>query len=96
MDSISRVIRQLALTYKGTSFLDLRKNFTSGLAGRVTSDYLPENALTVAWDLLGSFGDTYVDRESARRGLYLTLDGVHLNSGGARMAADAFFKVISG
>jgi hypothetical protein len=96
MDSISRLIRRLASTYAGTGFLDLRETFTSALAGRVTSDYLHENPLTVARDLLGSFGDTYVDKKSARRGLYLTLDGVHLNSRGARMAADAFIKVISG
>jgi lysophospholipase L1-like esterase len=35
-----------------------------------------------------------VDRVAAARSMYLTLDGVHLNSRGTRLAADAFAGAI--
>ena len=35
-----------------------------------------------------------VDEKAAERGLYFTLDGVHLNSVGAEMVADMFSKAV--
>ncbi len=35
-----------------------------------------------------------VDHVAAERGLYVTLDGVHLNSAGAQLVADAFMRAL--
>ncbi len=35
-----------------------------------------------------------IDRVAAERGLYLTLDGIHLNGKGAELVAEAFLGLI--
>jgi lysophospholipase L1-like esterase len=38
--------------------------------------------------------DAQIDAKAAERGLHLTLDGVHLNSTGARLVAEEFAQAI--
>jgi lysophospholipase L1-like esterase len=75
-------------------FLDLRPAFAARLAGRPISGYLPRDPLNVIWDALTLRTDAQVDRRSRQRGLHLTLDGLHLNSAGAEMVAEALEEVI--
>ncbi len=75
-------------------FLDLRAAFARELAGQRGSDHLPRNPLQVPLDALTLRTDAQVDARAAQRGLHLTLDGVHLNSAGARLVAEEFGAAI--
>ena len=75
-------------------YLDLRQRFLSRLATQRITDYLLESPLSVGLDILTLRSDAQVDEMAAKRGLHLTLDGVHLNSAGAALVAEAFLEVI--
>jgi lysophospholipase L1-like esterase len=53
-----------------------------------------KNPLRVLLDTLILRTDEQIDGKATERGLHLTLDGVHLNSAGARLVADALVEVI--
>jgi lysophospholipase L1-like esterase len=92
---LTHEIESLAAQSRSTAFLDLRPRVLAALSNRRTASYLPNNVFRVALDILTLRGTPQIDRVSAQRGLYLTLDGVHLNSQGARLVADAFLEVIT-
>ena len=91
---LARTIEGLAADYERADYLDLRAVFAEALARRRIADYTPDNALRVALDIVTLRNDAQVDRRAARRGLHLTLDGVHLNSTGAALVAEAFLRAI--
>ncbi len=93
---MSNTIEELTVHHERAEYLDLRSVFVQKLAGRRTSDYLPKSALRVALDALTLRTDEQVDRKAAARGLYLTLDGVHLNGAGAEIVAEAFLQALAG
>jgi lysophospholipase L1-like esterase len=91
---LSSAVEELATQYERVEFLDLRPTFFQKLADLPSSGYRPQSPVHVVLDALTLRNDEQVDRVAARRGLRVTLDGVHLNSVGARLAADAFVQVI--
>lgn len=94
LEVLSGSVEELASRYEQVEFLDLRPAFFRVLADPPSSGYMPRSAAHVVLDALTLRSDEQVDRVAARRGLRFTLDGVHLNSTGARLAADAFVRVI--
>ena len=97
----NRRLRELAGLIKGSAaecdkaeFLDIQAAFVRKLPARPGCEYVPRNPLRVLLDTLTLRTDGQVDAKAAERGLRLTLDGVHLNSAGARLAAQAFAAVI--
>jgi lysophospholipase L1-like esterase len=94
IDVLARAISDLAAHYERVAYLDLRPILYQKLTGRQTSNHLSESPLRVGWDILMLRGDAQVDAKAAQRGLHLTLDGVHLNSAGAALVAEAFLEVI--
>ena len=94
IDVLARVIKDLTTHYERAEYLDLRPAFHQKLTGKQTSNHLPESPLRVGWDILTLRNDAQVDAKAAQRGLHLTLDGVHLNSAGAALVAEAFLEVI--
>src|SRR5262245_59435733 len=50
--------------------------------------------LRVVLDALMLRSQLRIDRVAAGRGLHITLDGVHLNSAGAQLVADAFMQAL--
>ena len=90
----ARTTEELAAEYERVTYLDLRPIFFQALAGRRISGYKLEGPLHIGLDALLLRSDAQVDRKSAERRLHLTLDGVHLNSAGATLVAEAFQKVI--
>jgi lysophospholipase L1-like esterase len=94
VEAIARVIEAAASRRESVEFLDLRPAIARELDGRPTSSYLPRGVFGVGIDLATLRSDEQVDRKAAERGLHLTLDGIHLNSRGARLVADRFREVI--
>jgi lysophospholipase L1-like esterase len=77
-----------------TCYLDPRPAFERYLADKPISSYRTRGTLHVAWDVLRLQECDQVDAKSAKRGLWVTLDGVHLNSTGAEMVARAFVQCV--
>jgi lysophospholipase L1-like esterase len=91
---LARSIEDVAADCDRAAFLDLRAAFARELAGRPWSDHVSRNPLRVLLDALTLRTNGQVDGKAAERGLHLTLDGVHLNSAGAKLVADAFAAAI--
>lgn len=78
----------------GAAFVDLRARAAGALAGRPISPYLPTSHWRTLLDGLTLLTDDQIARMAARRGLHLTLDGVHLNPTGAAMVAEALAAAV--
>ena len=50
--------------------------------------------MSVMKDVLFYKNPIRIDKLSKKRGLHLTLDGIHLNSNGARVVADEYASLI--
>jgi lysophospholipase L1-like esterase len=92
---LARLIQDVTANYVRAEFLDLRTIFAQKLAERPTiSNYVLENPLRLLLDALTLRTDEQIDGRAAQRGLHLTLDGVHLNSAGAKLVAEEFAAAI--
>ncbi len=91
---LSDIIEELTGHCDNAQYFDLRARFVRELAGKPLSRYRTRSTLRVALDILALRKPEQVDRESARRGLHFTLDGLHLNSAGATIVAEEFIRVI--
>ena len=94
LEALSKVIQELASRGERTEYLDVRAVLVERLAGKYISNYLPSSVMRVALDALTLRSDKQIDRKAAERGLHITLDGIHLNSTGARLVAETFLQVI--
>lgn len=94
IDVLANIIERLTTQYRPVEYLDLRPTFYAKLANKQASDYLQENPLRIALDILTLWSDARVDKKAVERGLHFTLDGVHLNSAGAEIVADMFSKAV--
>ena len=84
---LARLIKHATADYDQAEFLDLQSTFAHALVTKPISDYLLTSPLRVFLDVLLLRTDEQVDHKAAERGLHLTLDGVHLNSVGAKLVA---------
>jgi lysophospholipase L1-like esterase len=69
-------------------YLNIRDDFNEYLVGKEISDYIPLKALEMKQDSDDMKHGKPVDEISKKRGLHTTIDGVHLNSIGAKIIAD--------
>lgn len=91
---LGRVIKHTTAECDRAEFLDLQAAFARELAAWQGSDPVSRNPLRVLLDALTLRTDGQIDGKAAERGLHLTLDGVHLNSAGARLVAEEIAAVI--
>jgi lysophospholipase L1-like esterase len=94
--ALAQSIEELTPLYHNVTYLDLRTVFVSRLAQKQPSQYIPLSAIQIARDGLTLKTSAQIDRQADKRGLHVTLDGVHLNSVGADMVANQFMDAISG
>ena len=95
LEALSRAIKEMASRGDRVGYLDLRTAFIQKLMGKRLSDYLPGSILQVALDALTLRNDEQINGKAAGRGLYFTLDGIHLNGPGAELVAAMFLDVLS-
>jgi len=86
---LGQAIASVAASFERVAFLDLQALVAPRLAEGESSDYVPRRVTTIARDTLFLRSAHAVDAAATRRGLRLTLDGLHLNTAGARVVADA-------
>ncbi len=94
LGEMTDLIKTISQTYSSVEFLDVRDSFITFLAAQKQSTYLLKNATSVLFDKLIYTTAADIDLCAQKRGLHLTLDGVHFNSRGAKMVADIFFTAI--
>ncbi len=96
IESYARLIEK----HSGGRFVDMRSVFLTEFRklgdrrSQIVSQFLPVSPRKAALDMLFCRRAPQADRRAEHRGLFFTMDGVHLNSRGARLVADTFKRVI--
>ncbi|MFF2754097.1 SGNH/GDSL hydrolase family protein [Psychrobacillus sp. NPDC058041] len=92
---LSTIIESVATHHENVHFLNMQTFFEKRLADVNSSDYISTNPMRVMMDVFFYKKATKIDELSKKRGLNLTLDGIHLNSHGAQMVADVYASIIN-
>ena len=88
------VIRDVSI-HNNLTYLDIYSEFKEYLSNKETSDYLPIQVLKIYKDVKGLTNSSLVDLKSKERKLHLTLDGVHVNSKGAKIISKAISNYLN-
>jgi len=94
LGELSTEIERLSLRFENAEYIDTRKEFISMLSTKKPSEFILNSIgrdVIAAWILNDP---ERVKKKSKKRGLYLTLDGVHLNETGAELVANIFLERI--
>ncbi|WP_416730610.1 SGNH/GDSL hydrolase family protein [Fictibacillus sp. JL2B1089] len=91
---LNTLITSIAHKHRNVSILNLHTVFENHLSSIKSSDYISTKVLTVIKDVLFYKKTSRIDQLSKKRGLHLTLDGIHLNSKGAQIVADEYAAII--
>ncbi|NMH71673.1 SGNH/GDSL hydrolase family protein [Bacillus sp. RO2] len=92
--NLSMILKEMSKEHKNVSFIDLHQAFTHQLETLQSTDYLSTGLGRLVKDVFLYRSPKSVDRLSAKRGLHLTIDGVHLNSKGANIVVEEYTKII--
>jgi lysophospholipase L1-like esterase len=95
LDVRAREMESLCGDFDGVEFLSLRPHMTDVASGGCSSPYVEKSGLATVWEAVALRTPEDVDRLSAERGLCYTVDGIHLNSRGAKAVAEAFTERIA-
>jgi lysophospholipase L1-like esterase len=96
LEEMSTDIHAISDEHERVHYVNLRDAFIPELEGRQLSPYLPTSFIQHTRDKSKCSTIEAVDQRSVERGLYFTLDGVHLNSIGAEMVANLLQDAIEG
>lgn len=91
---LNTLITSIAHKHSNVSILNLHTVFENHLSSIKSSDYISTKVLTVMKDVLFYKKTSRIDQLSKKRGLHLTLDGIHLNSKGAQIVVDEYAAII--
>ncbi|KZZ84587.1 SGNH/GDSL hydrolase family protein [Bacillus sp. SJS] len=92
--ALSSIILSTAENHPKLLCLDLHTIFKNHLAHTTSSDYISVKVTRIMADALFYRKPSRIEELSKKRGLHLTLDGVHLNSLGAQIAASEYAQLI--
>lgn len=95
LKGLSSIIENISSQFLNVSFLDMQSVFEKRLANVKSSDYISTSVMTVMKDVFLYKNPIRIDRLSSKRGLHLTLDGIHLNSNGALCVAEEYASMIN-
>jgi lysophospholipase L1-like esterase len=91
---LSKIIKDLAITYPNVEFIDLRDHFIPLLALKNVSPYVRKSVFRVILDALFARTPEESRKKAPETCLHFTIDGVHLNRAGAEMIADVLLEKI--
>jgi lysophospholipase L1-like esterase len=94
LSDLAGLIKDITAECVKAEFLDLQAAFARELLARPGCERVPRNPFRVLLDILTLRTDEQIDAKAAERGLRLTLDGIHLNSAGAKLVAEELAAVI--
>ncbi len=81
--------------HNNLTYLDIYSEFEEYLSNKETSDYLPIKVSEIYKDVKRLTNSSLVDLKSKKRKLHLTLDGVHVNSKGAKIISKAISNYLN-
>ncbi|MGE7839506.1 SGNH/GDSL hydrolase family protein [Lysinibacillus sp. NPDC093712] len=90
LKDLSAIMQSASLKYQNFCFLNLQSVFEQQLSNVTSSDYIGTSILSVMKDVLFYKKASRINQLSKKRGLHLTLDGIHFNSKGAKIVADEY------
>lgn len=94
LKELSTIIQSIIANHPNILFLNMQNAFEEYLVTVISSEYISTNPLRVMMDVFFYKNAAKIDELSRKRGLNLTLDGIHLNNLGAQMVADAYASSI--
>ncbi|MED1864614.1 GDSL-type esterase/lipase family protein [Fictibacillus nanhaiensis] len=94
LKQLNTLITSITNKYGNATTLNLHSVFEQHLSTVNSSDYISTKVLRVMKDVLFYKKPSRIDKLSKKRGLHLTLDGIHLNSIGAQIVVDEYAKMI--
>lgn len=94
LKELSSIIQNIISKYPNAGFLDMQSVFQKRLSKLDSSDYISKSVIKVMKDVFFCKNSIQIDKLSKKRGLHLTLDGIHLNSNGAAMVAEEYAFII--
>lgn len=94
LEGLCEVIALVSASFDAVQYVDLRAFLSERLLKERASDYLPKSVASIARDAFFLRTSAQVDTVASRRGLRVTLDGVHLNSEGAHGVATELRRTI--
>jgi len=95
LEEIAEYIKKITESYVNVEYLDLRKVFIEKLKKTNPSEYVIKSNLSLLFDYMYCNSPEKIREVSNKRGLFFTLDGVHLNKKGAEIVSEEFIKYIS-
>ena len=93
LNTLIKIIKDIS-NENNLSYLDLYNEYKEYLKDKHISDYLPMKIIELLKDVKGLSSASLTDQKSKERGLHLTLDGVHINSEGAKIISNAIIDEI--
>lgn len=91
---LSDIMTRVIADCSDAKLVDARGLFYERLKDMTSSGYMSRNPFAVVSDVLFLRGPQQVNQKSSKRGLRYTLDGVHLNTIGAEILADAILETL--
>ncbi len=95
LDDYVASIEAICKSYSNVTYVDVRTDCITYLEDKSISGYMPFKISELLKDVKELKTNEDVDERSKNRGLHLTLDGVHINSKGAKIIADGIIKAIT-
>lgn len=92
---LNLIIQSIASKYENVRFLNMHSVFLDHLSKVSSSDYINTKVMRVMMDVLLYKKVLKIDKVAKKRGLHLTLDGIHLNSVGAQIVAESYATEIT-
>lgn len=89
------IVERLVADNQNSIYLNARTVFIDELHDKEISKYLPLSLIEVVKDVAQLKNSAQVDYRSKERGLYLTLDGVHINSIGAKILSSIILEELN-
>jgi len=90
LDVRAREMESLCADFARVEFLNLRPYMTEVASGECASPFVEKSGLGTVWEAIAFRDPKDVDQVASERGLCYTMDGIHLNSRGAKAVAAAF------
>ncbi|MGE7987085.1 hypothetical protein [Lysinibacillus fusiformis] len=91
---LTSIMESMALKSGNVYFVNMQNLFKEHLEHLECSGFINTNVMRVLLDVLFYKNPLRIDKLSQKRGLHVTLDGVHLNSKGADIVAQQYSSII--
>lgn len=91
---LTSIMESVALKSDNIYFVNMQNLFKEHLENLECSSFINKNVMRVLLDVLFYKNPLRIDKLSQKRGLHVTLDGVHLNSKGANIVAQQYSSII--